>query len=101
MPAPITPPITPPITLPAVEAKTFDEWFFSQFNCTNLHDPNLATLSFVRTPRNSTTKEMLHSHAEHISMPFWPLVTPDSPDFNPEAAAAMAAVLNVLPTLQP
>lgn len=93
--------ISPPITVPAVEAKTFDEWFYTNFRCENLHHPELATLTFDRVPRSSATKEMLHSATETISRPFWTLVTQGCPDFNAEAAQAMAAVLAVLPSLTP
>lgn len=93
--------INPPITVPAVAAKTFDEWFYSNFRCDNLHHPELATLTFDRVPRSSATKEMLHSATETISRPFWPLVTAEHPDFNAAAAQAMAAVLDVLPSLAP
>lgn len=91
--------INPPITVPAVEAKTFDEWFYTNFRCENLHHPELATLTFDRVPRSSATKEMLHSATETITRPFWPLVTEGGPDFNAQAAQAMAAVLEVLPSL--
>lgn len=88
-----------PVITPATEAKTYDEWFYGQFSCENLHDDTLATLSFVRIPRSSLTKELLHSHAEIITRPFWPLVSPGSPEFNQDAASAMQAVLAVLPSL--
>jgi hypothetical protein len=91
--------INPPISLPAVEAKTFDEWFYTNFRCENLHNEELATLTFDRVPRNSITKELLHNHTETVQRKFWPLVTPGSPDFDAEAAQAMAAVLSVLPKL--
>lgn len=90
-----------PITVPAVEAKTFDEWFYTNFRCENLHHPELATLTFDRVPRSSATKEMLHSATETITRPFWPLVTLEHPDFNASAAQAMDALLNVLPSLAP
>lgn len=92
-------PIDPPITIPAVEARSFDEWFYTNFKCENLHSDELATLTFDRVPRNSTTKELLHSATETITLPFWTLVTPEHPDFNPAAAQAMAAVLDVLPSI--
>lgn len=88
-----------PISVPAVEAKTFDEWFYTSFRCENLHHPDLARLTFDRVPRSSATKEMLHSATETITRPFWPLVTEGSPDFNAQAAQAMAAVLDVLPSI--
>ena len=91
--------INPPITIPAVEAKTFDQWFYTNFRCENLHNDELATLTFDRVPRNSATKEMLHSRTETVQLPFWSLVTPGSPQFNPDAEQAMAAVLAVLPSL--
>lgn len=94
-------PITPPITIPAVEARSFDEWFYTNFKCENLHNDELATLTFDRVPRNSVTKELLHSHIETVQLPFWPVVTPGSTQFNAEAAQAMAAVLAVLPSLNP
>lgn len=90
-----------PISVPAVEAKTFDEWFYTNFRCENLHHPDLARLTFDRVPRSSATKEMLHSATETITRPFWPLVTEGSPDFDAQAAQAMAAVLDVLPSLAP
>jgi hypothetical protein len=91
--------INPPITVPAVEAKTFDEWFYTNFRCENLHNEELATLTCDRVPRSTATKEMLHSATETITRPFWPLVTEGSPDFNAQAAQAMAAVLDVLPSI--
>lgn len=91
--------ITPPITIPAVETKTFDEWFYTNFRCENLHNEELATLIFDRVPRNSTTKEMLHSATETVMRPFWPLVNAEHPDFNLAAAQAMTAVLDVLPSI--
>lgn len=91
--------INPPIAVPAVAAKTFDEWFYTNFRCENLHHPELATLTVDRVPRSSATKEMLHSATETITRPFWPLVTEGGPDFNAQAAQAMAAVLEVLPSL--
>jgi len=91
--------INPPITIPAVEAKTFDEWFYTNFRCENLHNEELATLTFDRVPRNSITKEMLHSATETITRPFWPLINAEHPNFNPAAAQAMAAVLDVLPSI--
>lgn len=94
-------PIDPPITIPAVEARSFDEWFYLNFRCENLHSDELATLTFDRVPRNSVTKELLHSHTETVQRKFWPLVTPGSPDFDAQAAQAMAAVLAVLPNLNP
>lgn len=93
--------INPPITVPAVAAKTFDEWFYTNFRCENLHHPELATLTFDRVPRSSATKEMLHSATETITRQFWPLATEGSPEFNAQAAQAMAAVLDVLPSLAP
>jgi hypothetical protein len=92
-------PLENPITIPAVPERTFDEWFYTNFRCANLHDADSATLTFERVPRSSDTKELLHSHAETVTRPFWPLVTPESPAFNPQAAQAMAAVLAALPAL--
>ena len=90
---------TLPITIPAIDEKSFDEWFYTQFSCENLHDEEFAVLSFVRIPRNSQTKELLHSHAEKVSRKFWPIVTQGSPEFNQDAAVAMQAVLAALPSL--
>lgn len=91
--------IDSPIVIPATAERTFDEWFYTNFSCSNLHDEEQATLTFHRVPRSSATKELLYSHAETVTRPFWPLVTPESPAFNAEAAQAMAAVLIALPTL--
>lgn len=93
--------IDPPIIIPATVDRVFDEWFYTQFLCENLHDAELARITFNRVPRNSVTKELLHSATETHTRPFWPLVTPGSPDFNADAAQAMAAVLNVLPSIAP
>lgn len=91
--------ITLPIIVPATPETTYDEWFYTNFKCENMHQDDLATLSFDRVPRNSVSKELLHSATEAISRPFWPLVTPGDPAYNEDAAAAMQAVLTVLPQL--
>lgn len=85
-------PIVPPITIPAVEAKTFDEWFFTQFLCTNLHDESLASIQVAQVPRNAVSKEMHHPATETVSGSFWDVV-----QNVPSAAAAMQATLAALP----
>jgi len=85
-------PITPPITIPATEAKSFDEWFFTQFICTNLHDEALASIQVVQVPRNSESKEMHHAGTEAATGSFWEVV-----QNVPSAAAAMQATLTALP----
>lgn len=84
--------IDPPIVLPAIEAKTFDEWFFTQFLCQNLHDAAIASIQVVQVPRNSTSKEMHHGATEAVSGAFWDVV-----ENVPSAAAAMQATLAALP----
>lgn len=85
-------PINPPITIPATEAKIFDEWFFTQFLCQNLHDEALASIHIVQVPRNSTSKEYHHGGTESYTGSFWDLV-----QNVPSAAAAMQATLASLP----
>jgi len=84
--------ISPPITIPATEAKTFDEWFFTQFLCQNLHDDALASLQVVQVPRNGTTNEYHHGGTESVTGSFWDVV-----QNVPSAAAAMQATLAALP----
>lgn len=84
--------ISPPITIPATEAKTFDEWFFTQFVCTNLHDEALASIQVIQVPRNAASKEMYHAGTEAITGSFWGVV-----QNVPSAAAAMQATLAALP----
>jgi len=85
-------PIDPPLTIPAVESKTFDEWFFTQFLCANLHDVALASIQVVQVPRNAASKEMHHPGTETASGSFWGVV-----QNVPSAAVAMQATLAALP----
>lgn len=85
-------PIIPPIVIPAVETKTFDEWFFTQFLCLNLHDEALARIEVVQVPRNAISKEMHHGGTESVTGSFWDVV-----QNVPSAAAAMQATLAALP----
>lgn len=85
-------PITPPITIPATEAKSFDEWFFTQFLCQNLHDESLASIQVVQVPRNASSKESYHAGTETVTGSFWDVV-----QNVPSAAAAMQATLAALP----
>jgi hypothetical protein len=85
-------PINPPITIPAAEAKIFDEWFFTQFLCQNLHDEALASIHIVQVPRNSTSKEMHHGGTEAVTGSFWDVI-----QNVPSAATAMQAALSALP----
>lgn len=89
-----------PITIPAIAEKSYDEWFYTQFFCENLHDYENGVVSFVRMPRNSTTKEILDSHAERITRKFWPFMTQGHPDYNQSIANAMQSMLDVLPLIQ-
>lgn len=84
--------ISPPLVIPAVEAKTFDEWFFTQFLCTNLHDDALASIQVVQVPRNASSKESYHAGTETVTGSFWDVV-----QNVPSAAAAMQATLAALP----
>ena len=84
--------IDPPIVLPAVESKIFDEWFFSQFLCHNLHDDSLARIEVTQVPRNAASKEMHHGGTESVSGSFWDVV-----QNVPSAAAAMQATMAALP----
>jgi predicted Zn-dependent protease len=65
-----------------------------------LHDYENGVVSFVRMPRNSTTKEILDSHAERITRKFWPFMTQGHPDYNQSIANAMQSMLDVLPLIQ-
>ncbi|MBK8093062.1 MAG: hypothetical protein IPK32_14005 [Verrucomicrobiaceae bacterium] len=84
--------INPPITVPAVDAKVFDEWFFTQFICQNLHNDQLASIQVVQVPRNAASKEFHHAGTETVSGSFWDVV-----QNVPAAAAAMQATLAALP----
>ncbi len=88
-------PIEPPIVTAAVPEKTFDQWFYSMFQATNLNDPPNATLAFDQVPQNSTTQEFLWSRRISSSGKFWDIV-----QNVPSAAAAMQAVLTALPNVK-
>jgi hypothetical protein len=86
-------PINPPIITPQVAAVTYDTWFYTNFQCSNLHDEAHATLSFDRVPK-SADGQYLWSHRETITRPFWEIVQHVA-----GAGAVLQSVINILPAI--
>ena len=88
-------PITPPIVVPAVPEKTFNQWFFPNFNAANLNDSANATLTFDQVPQSATTGEFLWPDRVTSQGNFWDIV-----QNVPGAATVMQDVLNILPAIK-
>lgn len=87
-------PINPPIVTDAVPAKTFDQWFYTDFKVTGL-SANAGDLSFTKVPQSSITGETLAAQSVNVSVPFWSVVAALS-----SASAALQAVLTALPEVE-
>lgn len=87
-------PLNPPLVTDAVPSKTYDQWFFTNFQATNL-TPTTGELLFTKVPQVAATGELLLSGAVNVCVPFWAAVAA-----LPEAAAAMTAVLAALPAIE-
>lgn len=87
--------IDPPITVSSVPERTFDVWFYTDFQVTDI-TPTGGRLSFSKVPMNSVTGDTLPEQAVGVACDnVWAVA-----QAVPSAATAMAAVVASLPDIE-